>query len=182
MVTPMSIDKTRRHESQIAWLTESIELLTRALYLLPSLAAAVALASPVSDLRLPDEDLAEAKTLLGMMGEFSDLRSATGVQPVVVIAFVALLVILGIGVVAAWPGGRRTERARSWLPPATILTTAGIALVLLAYPLALVLDAADHAANSSRNTPFLVQLGGIGMLVLTGVVAVTVAQIHRRAR
>lgn len=45
----------RRHESEIAWLTRSIELLARLLYLLPSLAAA--LATPVSNLRLPDEDL-----------------------------------------------------------------------------------------------------------------------------
>lgn len=176
----MNGGKPHRNESEFAWLSWVAVSLARGLYLLPSLAAAVALATPVSDLRLPDREL-EARTLLGIIGEFSDLRSATGVQPVIVITFAALLVILGTGVVVAWPGEwRPNERPQFWRLGATILTAAGIVLVVLTLPLAWVLNSADHAVNDSKNTPFVVHMSGLGMLVLTGVIAATVAHIHRK--
>lgn len=188
-----STGEGRRHEFEIKRLAEATERLARALYALASIAAAVALATPVADLRLPGDDPDEPKTLLGMVGEFSDLRSAVGVQPIVVIAIVALLVVFVTGVVAAWGGDdrsrlavdaersapRRTFRIR----PAPILVTAGVVLILLALPLLMVLDAADHVGSgTSGSPPFLPRLGGAGMLVLTGIVAGIVARTDWRVR
>ena len=178
----VSSDRNQSTDFYYRQFAETAYRLARTLYLLPAVAAALALATPIADLRLPSRD-DEPKTLVGVVGEFADLRSAVGVRPVVVLTLVAVLVILGAALIAAVstrPPDSGGKYAR--IQPGPVITTASVALILLVVPLLVTLGAADHAANSLRHAPFTPLLGGVGMLLLTGVAGIIVAHTERKVR
>lgn len=171
-----------RQKYAVQLLTENLVRVSGMLYLLPVIASAVALTAPVAELTLqPGEG--ERLTLGGMVGEFGDLESAFGVQPVVVVALAGLLIVLVTGVAAAWRSVSDrvapTSRPRRWL--STGVLTCGVFLVLAAFGAAVVIDSADHVNATVRGVPpFEPSLSGAGMILLAGVVAILVAAADRR--
>jgi hypothetical protein len=162
-----------RRAFEIAHLNEVTARLSKALYLLPALAAALALATPIARFRLTEDRL----TLAGMVDQFSDLDSATGVRPVVVLLLICLWLLL-LGGVAMAAGAMREKPLPRW--PAGVLVGCGVCLFVLAVPASVVIDAADHVANSDRMPPFEPLISGFGMFVLVGIVTIVVTGIDRK--